>query len=105
MQLTGKQKRYLRSEANTMTPIFSIGKGGATQEWVEEVKKALSKRELAKVNVQQTSEWSAKDVAKFIEDNSTMTVAQVIGKTIVLYEEAKDAKYVKYSLEVNKLAK
>ncbi|MCO0832629.1 ribosome assembly RNA-binding protein YhbY [Fructobacillus sp. W13] len=105
MQLTGKQKRYLRSEVNTMTPIFSIGKGGATTEWVEEVQKALSKRELAKVNVQQTSEWSAKDVAKFIEENSTMTVAQVIGKTIVLYEEATDAKYVKYSLEVNKLAK
>ncbi|MBS9335413.1 ribosome assembly RNA-binding protein YhbY [Fructobacillus sp. M1-13] len=104
MQLTGKQKRYLRSQANTLSPIFSIGKAGASAEWLAEVKKALAKRELVKVNVQQGSEWSAKDLAAFIEKESTITVAQVIGKTVLLYEEAKDAKYVKYSLEINKLA-
>ena len=40
MQLTGKQKRYLRSQANTLTPIFSIGKAGASEEWLAEVEKA-----------------------------------------------------------------
>lgn len=104
MQLTGKQKRYLRSQANTLTPIFSIGKAGASEEWLAEVEKALAKRELIKVNVQQGSEWSAKELASFIEEHSNITVPQVIGKTVLLYEEAKDAKYVKYSLELNRLA-
>ncbi|MCK8617645.1 ribosome assembly RNA-binding protein YhbY [Fructobacillus sp. M158] len=104
MQLTGKQKRYLRSQANTLSPIFSIGKAGASEEWLGEVEKALAKRELIKVNVQQGADVTAKDLAAFIEAKSAITVAQVIGKTVLLYEEAKDAKYVKYSLEVNKLA-
>ncbi|MBS9336311.1 ribosome assembly RNA-binding protein YhbY [Fructobacillus papyrifericola] len=104
MQLTGKQKRYLRSQANTLSPIFSIGKAGASEEWLAEVEKALAKRELIKVNVQQGSELSAKELAAFIEAKSNITVAQVIGKTVLLYEEAKDEKYVKYSLEINKLA-
>ncbi|MBS9337826.1 ribosome assembly RNA-binding protein YhbY [Fructobacillus parabroussonetiae] len=104
MQLTGKQKRYLRSQANTLSPIFSIGKAGASEEWLAEVEKALAKRELIKVNVQQGADVMAKDLAAFIEAKSAITVAQVIGKTVLLYEEAKDAKYVKYSLEVNKLA-
>lgn len=103
MQLTGKQKRYLRSQANTMTPIFSIGKAGASEEWLAEVEKALAKRELAKVNVQQGAEWTAKELAAFIEEHSTITVPQVIGKTVLLYKEANDAKYVKYSIEVNRL--
>ncbi|GAO99754.1 ribosome assembly RNA-binding protein YhbY [Fructobacillus ficulneus] len=102
--LTGKQKRYLRSQANGLTPIFSIGKAGANAEWLAEVQKALAKRELIKVNLQQGSEWSAKDLAKFIEENSTITVAQVIGKTLVLFQPATDAKYIKVSLEVSKLA-
>ncbi|CAK1241300.1 ribosome assembly RNA-binding protein YhbY [Fructobacillus tropaeoli] len=101
--LTGKQKRYLRSQANGLTPIFSVGKAGANQEWLAEVKKALAKRELIKVNLQQGSDWSAKDLAAFIEEESTVKVAQVIGKTLVLYEPATDAKYVKYSVEVEKI--
>ncbi|GAP02984.1 RNA-binding protein [Fructobacillus pseudoficulneus] len=102
--LTGKQKRYLRSAANGLTPIFSVGKAGANVEWLAEVNKALAKRELIKVNLQQGTEWSAKDLAQFIEDNSNITVAQVIGKTLVLYQAANDAKYMKYSLEVESLA-
>ncbi|MFC4760935.1 ribosome assembly RNA-binding protein YhbY [Fructobacillus durionis] len=104
MQLTGKQKRYLRSQANKMTPVFSIGKAGLSEDWLLEVEKALAKRELMKVNLQQGAEVSAKELAAFIEDNSSITVAQVIGKTVLLYQEAKEAKYMKYSLEVSKLA-
>ncbi|MDF7637687.1 YhbY family RNA-binding protein [Leuconostocaceae bacterium ESL0958] len=103
MQLTGKVKRYLRAEANGLSPIFSVGKAGPDLDWLTEVEKALAKRELVKVNVQQTSTTTAKELAAFIEAESAITVVQVIGRTLVLFLPATDEKYVRYSDEVAKM--
>lgn len=56
MTLTGKQKRFLRSQANTLSPIFSVGKNGLTTTWLEELVMAIAKRELIKISLQQGSE-------------------------------------------------
>ncbi|CAK8054644.1 ribosome assembly RNA-binding protein YhbY [Eupransor demetentiae] len=101
--LTGKQKRFLRSNAQTMSPIFSVGKNGLTQTWVDEVAAAIAKRELMKVNLQQSAEESTKDLADFIQSHSEMTVVQTIGRTVVLYQPAKEEKYAKISPLVVKL--
>ncbi|MBU7455117.1 ribosome assembly RNA-binding protein YhbY [Leuconostoc fallax] len=103
IQLSGKQKRFLRSQANTMNPIFSVGKNGMTQTWVDEIVVALNKRELVKVNVQQSADVTVKEVAQYIEDHSNITVVQTIGKTLVLYLPAINPKYAKLSLLVNDL--
>lgn len=51
MELTGKQKRFLRASANRMRPIFEIGKNGLSKVWLDEISKALDSRELIKVNI------------------------------------------------------
>lgn len=49
MELRGKQKRFLRSEAHHLTPIFQIGKGGLNEAMINQIEEALEKRELIKV--------------------------------------------------------
>ena len=102
MDLTGKQKRFLRAEAHEMSPLFQIGKNDINAEMVDEYVDALSKRELMKIQLLQTTSSTPKEVASFIEDQSDITVVQVIGKVLVLYLPAKEEKYQRYSTDLPK---
>lgn len=44
MKLRGKQKRFLRAQANHLQPIFAVGKEGLTQNWVDQLDGALDRR-------------------------------------------------------------
>ena len=55
MKLKGKQKRYLRSQAHGMRPLFQVGKEGLTANWLKQVEDAIEKRELLKINVLQNA--------------------------------------------------
>lgn len=39
--ITGKQRAYLRGLANTMTPIFQIGKNGVEETFLRQLEEAL----------------------------------------------------------------
>ena len=88
MKLRGKQKRYLRSEAHHLKPIFQIGKDGLSEVWLDEVLKALDKRELLKVNILQNSLVEVEEVKEFIENNSDAQVIQTIGNVLVLFKKS-----------------
>lgn len=103
MTLTGKQKRFLRSQANTLSPIFSVGKNGLTTTWLEELVMAIAKRELIKISLQQGSEETIDSVANYIETHSNISVVQTIGRTIVLYLPAVEEKYQKVSVALEKI--
>ena len=51
--LTGKQKRFLRSEANQLQPLIQIGKNGLTESVIELIEEALEAKELIKVSILQ----------------------------------------------------
>ena len=97
VELTGKQKRFLRAEAHHFTPIFQIGKNNLTEEIVNEYVEALNKRELMKVQVLQNADITAKEAAAYIEEHSDITVVQVIGRVLVLYLPSEEAEHQKYS--------
>lgn len=103
MKLRGKQKRYLRSEAHHLKPIFQIGKDGLSEVWLDEVLKALDKRELLKVNVLQNSLVEVEEVKEFIENNSDAQVIQTIGNVLVLFKKSGKAKNQKISVKVAEL--
>lgn len=103
MKLRGKQKRYLRSEAHHLKPIFQIGKDGLSEVWLDEVLKALDKRELLKVNILQNSLVEVEDVKEFIEDNSDAQVIQTIGNVLVLFKKSDKAENQKISVKVAEL--
>lgn len=103
MDLKGKQKRFLRSKANHMRPIFSVGKNGLDQTWLDEVENAVDNRELIKINIQQTADVDVKDVKQFIEENSDIQIVQTIGKTLLLFKESSKENSRKLSVEVSDL--
>jgi RNA-binding protein len=102
MDLTGKQKRYLRAEAHHLTPIVQIGKGGLTNEIKTSIRKALDARELIKVAILQNSDADINDVAEEIEELS-FDVVQKIGRIIVVFKVAEKRENRKISLKVKEI--
>ncbi|MCM3712777.1 ribosome assembly RNA-binding protein YhbY [Halalkalibacter oceani] len=90
--LTGKQKRFLRSKAHHLNPIFQVGKGGVNQNMSKQVAEALEARELLKVSILQNCEDDKQEVADALAKTTGAEVVQIIGHTIVLYKESKEHK-------------
>lgn len=104
--LTGKQKRFLRSRANTMKPLVALGKNGLSDQFVDGVAKALEARELVKISLLQTAEETPAEVGAFLARTiSGAQVAQTIGRTVLLYRKAANEDHRKLSLEVEKLTR
>ncbi|MFT9487021.1 MAG: ribosome assembly RNA-binding protein YhbY [Tepidibacillus sp.] len=92
--LTGKQKRYLRSLAHHLDPIFQVGKGGVNDNMVKQINEALEARELIKVSVLKNSLEDADEAAAAIVEGTNAELVQIIGHTIVLYKESKENKEI-----------
>ena len=92
--LTGKQKRYLRSLAHHLDPIFQVGKGGVNDHLVKSIEEALEVRELIKVSILQNNDDDKNEVAHRLANESGAELVQLIGRTIVLYKESKEKKTI-----------
>lgn len=93
--LTGKQKRFLRAEANQLKPIFQVGKSGVNENMVEQINDALEKRELMKVSVLQNSMEDKDTVAEQLAEGTGAEIVQIIGNNLVLYKESAENKQIK----------
>ena len=49
--MTSKDRAYLRSLANSIEPVFQVGKSGITDNLIKQVNDALEARELIKLTV------------------------------------------------------
>lgn len=100
MKLTGKQKRFLRSQAHHLTPIFQVGKGGLNDDMVKQIGEAVEKRELIKVSLLQNTDEEVDDVALALEKALKVNALQVIGRVIVLFKPSSQEKYQRISTEL-----
>ncbi|XJZ26297.1 ribosome assembly RNA-binding protein YhbY [Bacillota bacterium Lsc_1132] len=92
--LTGKQKRFLRSKAHHLDPIFQVGKGGVNENMVKQIADALEARELMKISILQNCEDDKTDVAAQLAEETRAELVQIIGNTIVLYKESVENKQI-----------
>ena len=92
--MTGKQRAYLRSMANTMDTILYIGKDGVTQHTISEAYDALEARELIKCCVQQGSELGARDACGILCERVGAEPIQCIGRRFVIYRESRKNKVI-----------
>ncbi|RBP94064.1 RNA-binding protein [Cytobacillus firmus] len=92
--LTGKQKRFLRSKAHHLNPIFQVGKGGVNENMIKQVGEALEARELLKISILQNCEEDRDTVAQQLSKGTKADVVQIIGNIIVLYKESKENKQI-----------
>ncbi|MFD0871475.1 MULTISPECIES: ribosome assembly RNA-binding protein YhbY [Paenibacillus] len=92
--LTGKQKRYLRSLAHHLNPIFQVGKGGVNDHLITHIQEALEARELIKVTILNNCLEDREEVARELAEQSGAELVQKIGKIVVLYKESKENKSI-----------
>lgn len=92
--MTSRQRATLRSMANTMQPIFQIGKGGITPNIYKQFEDALEARELVKASVLNNADIPAKLVAQDIAEAIGADVVSVVGNRFVLYKESKKHKTI-----------
>jgi RNA-binding protein len=84
--LTSKQRAYLRGIASTYETIFQVGKGGISDNLVQQVNDALRARELIKLRVLDTCEYSSREAGELLAKATESEVVQVIGSKFVLYK-------------------
>ncbi|MEK4486540.1 ribosome assembly RNA-binding protein YhbY [Psychrobacillus sp. FSL H8-0484] len=92
--LTGKQKRFLRSQAHHLSPIFQVGKGGVNDAMVKQISEALEVRELIKISILQNCEDEKQEVAVALAKGTKAELVQLIGLTVVLYKPSKNNKRI-----------
>ena len=78
--MTSKQRAYLKGLAQTMEPIFQIGKNSLTPENTKAIAEALEARELIKISVLQNCMDDPKELAALVGERTRSQVVQVIGK-------------------------
>lgn len=94
INMTSKQRAYLKSLASVMEPIFQVGKASLTPEVTEAIAEAFGTRELIKIAVLKNCMDDPKEIASMIADRTHSQVVQVIGRKIVLYKENRDNKKI-----------
>lgn len=90
--LTSKQRAKLRSMAQSYDTIFFIGKSGLSDEIVNQLENAINARELIKLGVQESCEYSAREAADIIAPKLKAEVVAVIGRKFVLWRRSRDPK-------------
>ncbi len=89
--MTSKERAALRAQANSLEPLFQIGKGGMSDALVEQTADALRKRELIKLKVLlESAPESPREFADKLAQATASDVVQVVGGSIVLYKENPD---------------
>jgi RNA-binding protein len=83
--LTSKQRSRLRSLGNDLEPILTIGKGGITDNLIEQLNQALTARELVKGRVLPHTVLDVNNVASELASKTMADVVQVIGRNVLFY--------------------
>lgn len=93
--MTSKQRAYLRSLANSIAPIFQIGKNGISDNLIKQISDALEARELIKISVLDTAPENVKQLGMELSEKTDSIFVQSIGNKITLYKaKKKDSKIV-----------
>lgn len=89
MALTKKQTKQLRALANSLKPLFYVGKNDLTEAAIKQADETIEKHELIKCAVQDGSELTAKEAAEQLAEQLGANVVQTIGNRFVIYRRSK----------------
>jgi len=95
VSLTGAQRRTLRGLGHGLKPVIQIGKMGITDGLVEATSVALSTHELIKLSVGSEAPLDRKTAPKALAERTGSHVAQIIGRTALLYRRRHDGPVIR----------
>jgi RNA-binding protein len=90
--LTGKQKRFLRGLGHELKPVVTVGKGEISESLCGETAAALECHELIKVKILESCLSDRHEVAERLAEACSAEVAQVLGRTVLLYRKSREPK-------------
>ncbi len=90
--LNGKQKRFLRGLGHGLKPVITVGKGEVNEALVKETAEAIACHELIKVKILESCLLDRFEVAEQLAAACQAEVAQVLGRTLLLYKKGKEPK-------------
>lgn len=96
--ITSKQRAYLRKLAQSLQPVFQIGKEGVTDTVVTAIDEVLEKREIVKISILETAMLDTRETCDEIAGRLLAEPVQAIGKKFVLYRKSSNEKYRKTEL-------
>ncbi|MBR4346356.1 MAG: YhbY family RNA-binding protein [Oscillospiraceae bacterium] len=85
MNLTSKQRAYLRGLASVENAIFQVGKGGLNDNLIAQLDDALRARELIKIKVLDNSLLEVRSTAEEMAERTGADLVEVRGSTAVLF--------------------
>jgi RNA-binding protein len=83
--LNGKQKRFLRAHGHGLKPVIRVGKNEVNSALCEETAAALAAHELIKIKLLESCEMERHEVAETLAEAADAEIAQILGRTILLY--------------------
>lgn len=88
--LTGKQKRHLRALGHKLKALVQIGKREIEEGLITETVAALEHHELVKVKLLESCLLDKNEAAEQLATQCHAEIAQVLGRTFLLYRPAKE---------------
>ena len=85
MELTGKQRRYLRGRGHDLRPSVYVGKEGISDRVVRSIEDAYRNCELIKVKVERGCPLDRKEAGAVLAKASGSHLVQILGRSILLY--------------------
>ena len=83
--LTGKQRRHLRALGQRLTATLHVGHEGVSDAVVQQAQAQLAAHELIKIRVGDNAPEDRHATAETLAERTRAHVAQVIGRTALLY--------------------
>ncbi|TNG95603.1 ribosome assembly RNA-binding protein YhbY [Testudinibacter sp. TR-2022] len=90
INLTTKQKQYLKGLAHNLKPVVMLGANGLTEGVVAEIDNALNHHELIKVKVAGAERETKQLIIDAIVRETSAAAVQLIGHILVLYRPSKE---------------
>ena len=84
--INSRQRAELKGLANSLEPVFQIGKGGVNDAQVNQIDDYLRVHELIKIKVLDNSLYTSREAANEIAEKINADVVQVIGSKAILYK-------------------
>jgi len=94
MNLSNRQKQYLKNLAHPLKNIVIIGANGLTEGVLAEIDHALNYHELIKVKINSEERETKQLIAEAIVRETAAIKVQLIGKVLVLYRPSEERKIV-----------
>ncbi len=89
MTLTSDQKKHFRALGHNLKPVVTVAGKGVTEGVLAETDRALEDHELIKVKIAITDRDSRKQALEALCTNCRAQLIQEIGKTALLFREAR----------------